>query len=69
MIINIINENQRLFAIPSESNFFMIDVSKTGISASEIRNLLIKKKVVVKNLSNVIGIDGLSYLRVSDNKR
>jgi histidinol-phosphate aminotransferase len=54
----------RLTPFPSEANYLLVDVSDTGMNASEFTEELLKRGVIVRDCSSFEGIKPF-YVRVS----
>jgi threonine-phosphate decarboxylase len=49
---------------PADTNFILINVKKSGFSASELRAKMIKNGVLIRDCSSFTGLDGF-YVRVA----
>lgn len=53
---------------PSQANFILVDAWETGHTSTEIREALINQNILIKDASDIRGIDGMSYIRITVGK-
>ena len=53
-----------LYVFPSKSNFMLIDIRKTGFTASELAHELMKKGIIVRDCTSFKGLDEY-WIRIS----
>jgi threonine-phosphate decarboxylase len=49
---------------PPEANFFFIDIRKSGLTATELKNKLLRQRILIRDCSSFRGIDQY-YIRVA----
>ena len=52
---------------PSNTNFILIDTEKTGLTAKNIKDLLLKRNILIRDCSNYVGLNEY-YMRISIRK-
>ncbi len=52
-----------LIVYPSDANFFLINIKRTGFSSPEMKNELLKKSILIRDCSNFRGLNK-NYIRV-----
>lgn len=53
----------KLNVYPSDANFFLINIEKTGLKASDMKKKMLEKGILIRDCSNFKGLDE-NYIRV-----
>ena len=64
ILYNGVNNIEKLHILKSQSNFMVIDIRETGMTASELTNKLLEKGVIVRDCTSFKGLDEY-WIRIS----
>ncbi|OQX21336.1 MAG: histidinol-phosphate transaminase [Candidatus Altiarchaeales archaeon A3] len=53
----------KLRVYPSYTNFFLVDIEKTGLKSGEMKSMLLKKNILIRDCSNFRGLSE-NYIRI-----
>ncbi|MHA1804405.1 MAG: pyridoxal phosphate-dependent aminotransferase [Promethearchaeota archaeon] len=67
-LLNFLNQYPDLKIYPSDSNFFLINTRKMGITARSIKNALLQEGILIRDCSNYKGLDEF-FFRISIKER
>jgi threonine-phosphate decarboxylase len=63
-----LNAIQGLRPFPSQANFLLVKIERSGVDALQLRSFLMTKKILIRNCVSFTGLDA-SYFRVSVKRR
>ena len=62
-LVNELNQIHRLKTYPSQTNYILINLENTGLTASELKTKLLEEGILIRDCSNFEGLDDY-YIRI-----